>query len=90
MPRARMMRGAGEAIGPALGLAPMPGMLINPGVPVETAPVFRALGLTVGQRHGGDPHPDISRRRSAIDVLVARSCPARNDLEAPALHASLR
>jgi 4-diphosphocytidyl-2-C-methyl-D-erythritol kinase len=43
-PRARMMRGAGESIGGTLNLAPLPALLINPGVPVATAPVFRALG----------------------------------------------
>jgi 4-diphosphocytidyl-2-C-methyl-D-erythritol kinase len=84
-PRARMMRGAGEAIGPALALAPMPAILINPGVPVETAPVFRALGLSVGQRLGGDPHPEIPPH-AALDVLVRALVPARNDLEAPARH----
>ena len=83
-PRARMMRGAGETIGPALGLAPMPAVLVNPGVPVPTAPVFKALGLAVGQTLDGTPHPEIADRLDP-DALVATLAPARNDLEAPAL-----
>ncbi|EIZ85294.1 4-diphosphocytidyl-2-C-methyl-D-erythritol kinase [Methylobacterium sp. GXF4] len=83
-PRARMMRGAGEAIGPALGLAPLPAVLINPGVPVPTAPVFKALGLAVGQGLDGAPHPAIAEGLGA-DALVAALAPARNDLEVPAL-----
>lgn len=83
-PRARMMRGAGEEIGPALGLPALPAVLINPGVPVATAPVFKALGLAVGQRLAGAEHPDIARGLSTKALLAAIS-PARNDLEPPAL-----
>lgn len=83
-PRARMMRGAGETVGHALDLPPLPALLINPGVPVATAPVFRALGLAVGARNTGAPHPDFAGCTgiaAVFDALV----PARNDLEAPAL-----
>lgn len=83
-PRARMMRGAGEEIGPALGLAPLPAMLVNPGVPVPTAPVFKALGLAVGETRAGAGHPVIHEGLDA-DAVVAAVAPARNDLEAPAL-----
>jgi 4-diphosphocytidyl-2-C-methyl-D-erythritol kinase len=83
-PRARMMRGAGERIGGALGMAPLPAILINPGVPVETAPVFRALGLGVGERYRPGSHPDLVAGADAASVLAAIG-PARNDLEAPAL-----
>ena len=83
-PRARMMRGAGEEIGPVLRLAPLPAVLVNPGVPVPTAPVFKALGLTVGQTLDGAAHPDVAGGLGA-DALVAVLAPARNDLEAPAL-----
>lgn len=83
-PRARMMRGAGEAVGPALGLAPLPAVLVNPGVPVSTAPVFKALGLAVGQRLDGAEHPVVGAGLDA-DGVLDRIAPARNDLEAPAL-----
>ncbi|GEP10882.1 4-(cytidine 5'-diphospho)-2-C-methyl-D-erythritol kinase [Methylobacterium gnaphalii] len=83
-PRARMMRGAGEELGPALGLAPLPVLLINPGVPVSTAPVFEALGLRVGETLSGADHPVIAPGLDLNGVLAAIA-PARNDLEAPAL-----
>lgn len=83
-PRGRMMRGAGEDVGPALGFAPLPALLINPGVPVPTAPVFKALGLAVGQTLPGAGHPAIpaiANRETLLNILA----PARNDLEGPAL-----
>lgn len=83
-PRARMMRGAGEEIGPPLGLASLPALLINPGVPVTTPPVFKALGLAVGESFGGAEHPVIDANLDAETILAAIA-PARNDLEAPAL-----
>ncbi|AWN34477.1 4-(cytidine 5'-diphospho)-2-C-methyl-D-erythritol kinase [Methylobacterium radiodurans] len=83
-PRARMMWGAGEHVGPALGLSPLPAVLINPGVPVPTAPVFKALGLKVGDDLAGAAHPEIAPDLAGPDLL-ARIGPARNDLEAPAL-----
>ncbi|CAO4147965.1 4-(cytidine 5'-diphospho)-2-C-methyl-D-erythritol kinase [Methylorubrum thiocyanatum] len=83
-PRARMMRGAGEEIGPVLELAPLPAVLVNPGVPVSTAPVFKALGLAVGQRLDGAEHPGVAAGLDA-DAVLGVIAPARNDLEAPAL-----
>jgi len=83
-PRARMMRGAGEEIGPVLGLASLPAVLVNPGVPVSTAPVFKALGLAVGQRLDGAEHPVVGSGLDA-DAVLGVITPARNDLEAPAL-----
>lgn len=83
-PRARMMRGAGETVGQALDLPPLPALLINPGVAVTTAPVFRALGLAVGARHAGAHHPDFATC-SGVEAVCDALGPARNDLEAPAL-----
>ncbi len=66
--RARIMAGIGERLGSALTLPPLFALLVNPGVPVETAPVFRALGLQPGQRHplhsslpDTSPHPEEPR-----------------------------
>ena len=81
-PRARMMRGAGERLGEPLRIAPLPAVLINPGVPVSTAPVFRALGLSVGERSARAPHPPIPTGAGFAALLDALA-PARNDLEAP-------
>lgn len=83
-PRGRMMRGAGEDVGPALNFPALPAVLINPGVPVPTAPVFKALGLSIGQTLPGAFHPEIPAD-STSDTLLSALDPARNDLEGPAL-----
>ncbi|MPR10220.1 4-(cytidine 5'-diphospho)-2-C-methyl-D-erythritol kinase [Microvirga tunisiensis] len=79
-PRARMMRGAGEALGAPLNLPRLFAVLVNPRVPVETPAVFKALGLRPGQALAGAEHQSVERS-ALIDTLNA----ARNDLESPAL-----
>ncbi|GEO13103.1 4-diphosphocytidyl-2-C-methyl-D-erythritol kinase [Microvirga aerophila] len=80
-PRARMMRGAGEVLGPALRLPQLFAVLVNPRVPVETPAVFKALGLRAGESFSGAAHPDLeAESRSTISLLKD----ARNDLELPA------
>lgn len=78
--RARMMRGAGESLGEALRLPLLPAVLINPGVPVETRPVFARLGLQPGERLGGAAHPEIVCGASA-EALWTTLAKGRNDLE---------
>lgn len=81
-PRARMMRGAGETLGPALRLPRLFAVLVNPRVPVETPAVFRALGLTPDQPLPGAAHPDLAQETGPS--LLAGLMAARNDLEPPA------
>ena len=76
--RARIMAGIGERLGHPLTLPPLFALLVNPGVPVETAPVFRALGLQPGQRHPPQasfpnlsPHPE-----EAASAAVSKDAPA--------------
>jgi 4-diphosphocytidyl-2-C-methyl-D-erythritol kinase len=84
--RARVMRGIGDQLGQPLRLPRLFALLVNPGVAVETAPVFRALGLQAGQGHAdgveafkaGEPSPATSVS------LIAALAAAGNDLEAPA------
>lgn len=84
--RARVMRGIGEQLGPPLRLPRLFALLVNPGVAVETAPVFRALGLQAGQGPAGGaesfgaeaPSPETSAS------LIAALAASGNDLEAPA------
>lgn len=83
-PRARTMRGIGEAVGPALGLPPLAAVLVNPGVPVATAPVFRALDLAAGERLRGRAQALPGDMTDGAALLAALRL-ARNDLEAPAL-----
>ncbi|WP_134497183.1 4-(cytidine 5'-diphospho)-2-C-methyl-D-erythritol kinase [Microvirga pakistanensis] len=82
-PRARMMRGAGEDLGPALPLPPLFAVLVNPRVPVETPSVFRALGLQPGQSLDGGAHPAVEA--DSVDSLLGNLKAARNDLEQAAL-----
>ncbi|MBJ6124247.1 4-(cytidine 5'-diphospho)-2-C-methyl-D-erythritol kinase [Microvirga splendida] len=82
-PRARMMRGAGEELGPALILPRLFGVLVNPRVPVETPAVFKALGLQPGQGLSVAAHP--AHEASSPDALLTLLNKARNDLEPPAL-----
>ena len=67
-PRARMMRGVGEKVGPSLSLPPLFAVLVNPGVAVPTADVFRGLGLAPGQRCEGAPHPAIDESGTAPEA----------------------
>ena len=77
-PRGRMMRGAGEEVGPALALPPLFAVLVNPGVAVPTPDVFRALGLAPGQGTPGAPHPTVPPEAAALLSALAEG---RNDLE---------
>jgi 4-diphosphocytidyl-2-C-methyl-D-erythritol kinase len=79
-PRARLMRGIGDRIGPALELAPMPALLVNPGVAVPTPQVFARLGLARGQTAAFGPVPELSDPRRPADVFAALRA-ARNDLQ---------
>lgn len=75
-PRARMMRGAGETVGAPLALPRLFAVLVNPRVAVETAPVFKALGLAPGQTIARPAHDE----DAGLETIRA----GRNDLEPPA------
>lgn len=82
-PRARMMSGAGERVGPALDLPRLFAVLVNPGVAVPTPAIFRALGLAAGESTGRAAHPSLDG--ADRDTLLSRLAEGRNDLEPPAL-----
>lgn len=83
--RARVMSGVGEILGPALPLPRLFAVLVNPGVPVETAAVFRELGLGKNEAHRGAARPFASSGDSAsANDLITDLAPAANDLEPPA------
>lgn len=79
-PRARFMGGAGERVSPPLELPPLPAVLINPGVAVETRRVFQKLGLAPGERSNGAAHPLIEGGIN-LEELWRRLAKGRNDLE---------
>ena len=80
----RIMRGTGADLAAPIALDPIPAVLVNPGVVVETARVFAALGLEAGERRGEaaplDFHPEALR---ADPIRILRS--QRNDLMPPAM-----
>jgi len=84
--RARIMRGIGERLGPTLRLPPLFALLVNPGVGVETASVFRALGLQPGQGFSGCGAAMVDQQAgsAASASLIATLKALGNDLEAPA------
>ncbi|GBD43804.1 4-diphosphocytidyl-2-C-methyl-D-erythritol kinase [bacterium HR40] len=73
------MRGIGERLDPVRGLPPLPLVLVNPAIALETARVFRALA----GRFGTASRPPLPAAPSLVGFAswLARG---RNDLEAPA------
>jgi len=84
--RARIMRGIGERLDPPLRLPRLFALLVNPGVAIETAPVFRALSLQAGQGHAGGVEAFKANDHSPAtsESLIAALADSGNDLEAPA------
>ncbi len=81
-PRARMMRGVGERLGAALGLPPVPALLVNPGVGLETRAVFGRMGLAPGEDHAPAAHPAPDGPAAAGgDALFGLLRRTRNDME---------
>lgn len=80
-PRARIMQGRGERLGPPLALPVLPCVLVNPGVAVPTAEVFAALGLQPGM-----PGPGAGQGSFAAETgdWLAALRASDNDLAAPA------
>jgi 4-diphosphocytidyl-2-C-methyl-D-erythritol kinase len=79
-PHARFMRGAGESVGETIKLPLLPAVLVNPGVALETRPVFQRLGLAVGARTLGAPHPSVLPATDQQSLWSALA-KGRNDLE---------
>ncbi len=86
-PRARMMSGIGDRLGPLVPPPRMFAVLVNPGVAVPTRQVFEALGLPSGSTvkssnqafAASDPNAPFT-----FDALAS----GRNDLEGVALRAA--
>jgi 4-diphosphocytidyl-2-C-methyl-D-erythritol kinase len=82
--RARIMTGMGERLGPPLGLPTLFAVLVNPGVPVATAAVFKTLDLAALENRLGSPHAAFGDALTP-DALLSLLAQTRNDLEAPAM-----
>jgi 4-diphosphocytidyl-2-C-methyl-D-erythritol kinase len=79
-PRARIMAGIGEKLGPAMKLPPLFAVLVNPRVAVETKAVFQKLGLRPGETLGYGPHPAIASGMD-FESFVQAVKKGRNDME---------
>ena len=77
---ARLMSGIGETLGPVLALPPMPALIVNPGVPLETRAVFKRMNLAPGWRTGASAHPVLSDGQTQ-DAIIAALKRGRNDME---------
>jgi 4-diphosphocytidyl-2-C-methyl-D-erythritol kinase len=81
--RARMMRGIGDELGPLLALAPLIGLLVNPGEPVATKEVFSLMKIVPGSATDFGGHPELYPNMPP-DALIAALRKGRNDLESAA------
>jgi 4-diphosphocytidyl-2-C-methyl-D-erythritol kinase len=79
--RPRMMRGVGEVLGPPSAMPRLAAVLVNPGVAVPTAGVFKALAAPA---LSSAPKVDDFAVETAPALLAALAV-RRNDLEAPAI-----
>ncbi len=79
-PRARMMRGRGELVGPPIALPSLFAVLVNPGVALSTPAVFREIGLAPGETSPFGKHPDI-QSGEAFEEIAPKLRKARNDME---------
>lgn len=77
---ARMMRGTGDRLGPRLIVPPLPALVVNPGVPLETKAVFARMNLEPGWTNMASAHPSFVGGEPADSVFAAlKRC--RNDME---------
>ncbi len=79
-PRARMMSGVGDRLGPPIRLPPLFAVLVNPGAPLETRAVFARMGLRPGEAHGFGRHPVIADGMT-FDAAISALRKGRNDME---------
>ncbi len=77
---ARMMRGTGDLLGEPLRLPPLPALVVNPGVPLETKAVFQRMQLPLGWQNAASAHPTVAQGQDAGALLTALKR-GRNDME---------
>jgi 4-diphosphocytidyl-2-C-methyl-D-erythritol kinase len=82
-PRARMMWGIGDQLGPAIALPRIFALLVNPGVEAPTPKVFAALGLAPGSNLESSARSFVAPETDASAVLKSLS-QSGNDLEGAA------
>jgi 4-diphosphocytidyl-2-C-methyl-D-erythritol kinase len=81
-PRPRVMRGIGDILSAPLTLPKLGIIVVHPGIAMPTPPVFKALGLTPGERCvAGERSGPVPQEREGLLAWLAGE---RNDLEPPA------
>ncbi|PZN95754.1 MAG: 4-(cytidine 5'-diphospho)-2-C-methyl-D-erythritol kinase [Hyphomicrobiales bacterium] len=80
--RARIMAGIGERLGPPLTLPPLFALLVNPGLAVETAAVFKALAAP--SLPSAKTPATFDKAWASNAALLAALNQTGNDLETPA------
>lgn len=83
-PRVSLMSGVGQIVEPAPSLPTVPAVLVNPRLPLSTAEVFAALGLSPGDAFPAETPPFPNAGFSTVAALADYLLSCRNDLEAPA------
>lgn len=83
MARAARMRGIGEVVAPVEGVPPLHAVLVNPGVSVSTAVIFRSLA-----RKDNAAMPDVLPRWADAGDLAAWLAGQRNDMQDAAVAAA--
>ena len=79
--RAALGRGRGERLMPVAGLAAWPVLLVNPGVPVATGPVFAGWdGVDRGPLADGDPLAAALAGRNDLEASARRLAPVIGDV----------
>lgn len=81
---AAWMCGLGERVTPVSGLTPLPALLVNPGIKLSTAAVFKTLNAKPLQAEEAGPPPSFPGWRNPREAAVWLN-EGRNDLEAPAI-----
>jgi 4-diphosphocytidyl-2-C-methyl-D-erythritol kinase len=90
-PQTRVMRGIGDVLSDRIELAPLPAILVNPGVMIATGEVFRALELNApaakvaGLPMSSGPQDTWVGWGSGLAALIAGLAIVGNDLEKPAI-----
>jgi 4-diphosphocytidyl-2-C-methyl-D-erythritol kinase len=77
-PRARIMGGRGQQVGPPLAWPPIFAVLANPGVTVSTPQVFAEFGLARGDMFGA---PTPLPAAQDCETILAALAAGRNDME---------
>lgn len=71
--RTAMMRGIGEDVTPIVGLGQLSAVLVNPGVPVSTGTIFKAMDA--------QPRAQVPQPKSNTGSLLSRALAGENEMQ---------